>query len=180
MTVRPYSIAPGEAGRQELLDLAAAVRRTAARFLESLEEATVGEGDDPSCVRALERLEASLNAVTAHIVRKAHRPRLPASNLLELAGESSARTPHGRDDGVTSPAQWVPADPRGCIGLRPIRQCRARFAAPGRTAGRVPFRRTCWAFSRAGVPSGAPPDPAPAGFNGELVTVRILGDTVRV
>lgn len=113
--------ASGEAGRQELLDLAAAVQRTAARYLESLEEATVGEGDDPQCVRALERLEASLGAASTRIVRKAHHlryemvvarrkaeratPDAPPQHLDTAPAESS------RDEVRTAPATAPAAAP---------------------------------------------------------------------
>ncbi len=93
--------ASGEAGRQELLDLAAAVQRTAARYLESLEEAARGEGDDPQCVRALERLEASLGAASTRIVRKAHHLRYEMVVARRKAERAAAAPPQHLDTAPT-------------------------------------------------------------------------------
>ncbi|MFJ4598238.1 MULTISPECIES: hypothetical protein [unclassified Kitasatospora] len=62
----------GDAGQHELLELAAAVQRSTARFLENLERARRGEGDDPRCNQALALLETSLTGATQRILRKAH------------------------------------------------------------------------------------------------------------
>ncbi|MFJ9775490.1 hypothetical protein ACIRVF_30300 [Kitasatospora sp. NPDC101157] len=59
VTSRVEIPATGEAGHHELLELAAAVQRSTARFLENLERARRGEGDDPRCDQALALLETS-------------------------------------------------------------------------------------------------------------------------
>ncbi|MFJ9460903.1 hypothetical protein ACIRST_38270 [Kitasatospora sp. NPDC101447] len=64
--------APGEGGHQELLELAAAVQRSTARYLESLERSRRGDGDDPRCNQALALLETSLTGATQRILRQAH------------------------------------------------------------------------------------------------------------
>ncbi|MFD5085001.1 hypothetical protein ACFWOG_20470 [Kitasatospora sp. NPDC058406] len=87
-----------DTGGQELLDLAAAVQRGAARYLENLEAARAGDGDDPRCVRALEILEAGLAAITGRMVRKAHVLRyemLTARRKAEPAAAASRPRPDG-------------------------------------------------------------------------------------
>ncbi|MFI6850037.1 hypothetical protein ACIBJD_36485 [Kitasatospora sp. NPDC050467] len=69
---RVETTAVGEAGRHELLELATAVQRATARFLDRLDEARRSEGDDPRCNEALALLETTLTAATGRIVRKAH------------------------------------------------------------------------------------------------------------
>jgi hypothetical protein len=64
---------------------------------------------------------------------------------------------HQQADHIDTGREW-------CIGLRPIRRCRARFAPCGRTAGQMPFRRTGTASSRAEPRRGllrTPPPPDP-------------------
>ncbi|MFG2825293.1 hypothetical protein ACGFX4_38430 [Kitasatospora sp. NPDC048365] len=48
------------------------MQRATARFLESLERARRGEGDDLRCNQALAHLEAGLAGATGRIVRKTH------------------------------------------------------------------------------------------------------------
>ncbi|MEU6973978.1 hypothetical protein AB0A71_40925 [Kitasatospora aureofaciens] len=72
VTSRVEISATGETGHHELLELATAVQRGTARFLEHLERARRGEGDDPRCNQALALLETSLTGATQRILRKAH------------------------------------------------------------------------------------------------------------
>ncbi len=60
-----------DAGDRELMELAAAVQRAAARYLQQLDEARQG-GEDPGAGRALELLETSVTGTTQRLLRKAH------------------------------------------------------------------------------------------------------------
>ncbi|MEV0537874.1 hypothetical protein [Kitasatospora sp. NPDC050463] len=60
-----------DGGARELLELAAAVQRGAAHYLQRLEEARQG-GQDPAGDRALELLETSVTGATQRLLRKAH------------------------------------------------------------------------------------------------------------
>ncbi|MEU8927027.1 hypothetical protein AB0D10_39930 [Kitasatospora sp. NPDC048545] len=62
--------APDTAAR-EFLELAAAVQRGAARYLQRLEQARQG-GEDPGAGRALELLEANVTGATQRLLRQAH------------------------------------------------------------------------------------------------------------
>ncbi|MFB7678317.1 hypothetical protein ACFC26_43680 [Kitasatospora purpeofusca] len=108
-----------DAGDRELLDLAAAVRRATARYLENLELARRGEGDDPRCNQALALLETALDGATRRIVRKAHvlrydmtveRRRAEREAARELAAEP-AEAPLVSSRVETAAAASAPAAP---------------------------------------------------------------------
>ncbi|MFH8387667.1 hypothetical protein ACH4E7_43455 [Kitasatospora sp. NPDC018058] len=95
-----------EPGHQHLLELAAAIGRSAARYLQALDQARLGHGDDPRCNQALQRLEASATAATQRMLRQAHFLRYEMVTA-RLAAERAAApaAPAGETTRVeTSPA----------------------------------------------------------------------------
>ncbi|MFD4905179.1 hypothetical protein [Kitasatospora purpeofusca] len=82
-----------DAGHRELLELAAAVRRATARYLENLELARRGEGDDPRCNQALALLETGLTSATQRIVRQAHVLRYEMTSARLRAEREAAQAP---------------------------------------------------------------------------------------
>ncbi|WP_331731070.1 hypothetical protein OHV05_38085 (plasmid) [Kitasatospora sp. NBC_00070] len=82
-----------DGGAQELLELAAAVQRSAARYLERLEQARHSEGDDPHCDRALRLLETSVNGAAHRLLRKAHQLRHEMTSAPLQVQQAAAATP---------------------------------------------------------------------------------------
>ncbi|MFJ9448253.1 hypothetical protein ACIRRH_41535 [Kitasatospora sp. NPDC101235] len=127
MSSRVEIPATGEAGHRELLELAAAVQRSTARFLESLERARRGEGDDPRCNQALALLETNLAGATQRILRQAHvlRYEMTAARLRTEQAHAQAPTsepaataldsPRVETDGPAAPA-LAPAEPAAGTG----------------------------------------------------------------
>ncbi|MFI9323171.1 hypothetical protein ACIGXI_25795 [Kitasatospora aureofaciens] len=93
VTSRVEIPATGEAGHRELLELAAAVQRGTARFLENLEQARRGEGDDPRCNQALALLETNLTGATQRIMRHAHVLRYEMTSARLRAEQARAQAP---------------------------------------------------------------------------------------
>ncbi|MEU6973935.1 hypothetical protein AB0A71_40695 [Kitasatospora aureofaciens] len=95
VTSRVEIPATGETGHHELLELATAVQRSTARFLEHLEQARRGEGDDPRCNHALALLETNLTGATQRILRKADvlRYEMTSTQLRTEQARAQAPTP---------------------------------------------------------------------------------------
>lgn len=87
-----------DGGAAELLELAAAVQRSAARYLEHLETARRGEGDDPRCDQALRSLEAGVTGAGRRLLDKAHLLRHEMLVVSREAGRHVADVP-GADPG---------------------------------------------------------------------------------
>ncbi|MEU8927749.1 hypothetical protein AB0D10_43760 [Kitasatospora sp. NPDC048545] len=110
----------GEAGHHELLELAAAVQRSTARFLENLEKARRGEGDDPRCNQALALLETNLTGATQRIIRKAHvlRYEMTSTRLRTQQAGTQAPTPEPAAAPLDSPR--VETDGPAAAALAPV------------------------------------------------------------
>ncbi|MEU9617246.1 hypothetical protein AB0D56_37900 [Streptomyces sp. NPDC048209] len=92
----------GQAGDREILELAAAVQRSAARYLQALDEARLGQGDDPRCNGALRRLETSATAAVQRMVRQAHVLRYEMTSA-RLNAQREAAAVSGPDEAGASP-----------------------------------------------------------------------------
>ncbi|MEU4588190.1 hypothetical protein AB0F92_40110 [Kitasatospora aureofaciens] len=146
VTSRVEIPATGEAGHHELLELAAAVQRGTARFLENLEQASRGEGDDPRCNHALALLETNLTGATQRILRKAHvlRYEMTSTRLRTEQARAQAPTPEPAaarldssrvETGGPAAAVLVPAGP--AAGAGPVAAAGDETGAAARTpAGR--------------------------------------------
>ncbi|MFI9366938.1 hypothetical protein ACIG5E_38790 [Kitasatospora sp. NPDC053057] len=128
VTSRVEIPATGEAGHRELLELAAAVQRSTARFLENLEQARRGVGEDPRCNQALALLETNLTGATQRIMRQAHvlRYEMTAARLRTEQAHAQAPTPEPVATPLDSPrvetdgpaaAALAPAEPAAGTGL---------------------------------------------------------------
>ncbi|MFD7982496.1 hypothetical protein ACFV4M_03835 [Kitasatospora indigofera] len=128
--------ADADGGEQELLDLAAAVQRATARYLQQLDQARRGEGDDPRCNQALQRLDAAVTGATQRLVRQAHvlRYEMTSARLrAERAGAATAPVPPA----PVGPAGTAPAAPPAGPGADLV-PTRVESAGPG--ADLVPTR----------------------------------------
>ncbi|MFJ4192136.1 hypothetical protein [Kitasatospora sp. NPDC089509] len=78
-------------GPRQLMELAAAVQRASARYLERLEQARRGEGDDPRCNQALKTLETAITGATQRLLRQANVLRYEmTATRLNAASEGAA------------------------------------------------------------------------------------------
>ncbi|MFE3109707.1 hypothetical protein ACFXKJ_34205 [Kitasatospora indigofera] len=102
--------AGADGGEQELLDLAAAVQRATARYLQQLDQAQRGEGDDPRCNQALQRLDAAVTGATQRLVRQAHVLRYEMTSA-RLRAERAAATIAPIPATPVGPAGTAPAAP---------------------------------------------------------------------
>ncbi|MFJ7280721.1 hypothetical protein [Kitasatospora sp. NPDC098663] len=127
--------ATGEAGHRELLELAAAVQRSTTRFLENLERARLGEGDDPRCNHALALLETQLTGATQRILRQAHVLRYEMTAARLHAGTPAGTpAPGAGDTALDSPrVESTGSDGAALAPAGPAADPARGFASDGRT-----------------------------------------------
>ncbi|MEV6212358.1 hypothetical protein [Kitasatospora sp. NPDC051914] len=170
-----------DAGIRELLDLAAGVQRSAARFLQNLEESRWG-GMDPRGTQVLELLERSVEAATRRLLRMAHAlryemladRRAECAAAAQAAAEDSARVesidPVGGDaptaPDLVSPRVETPAVP---VQRRPLHhhpadvppQTEPDAAAPDTAAGSGGRRGAAASGTRGGAHLAVAARPGP-------------------
>ncbi|MFG3229945.1 hypothetical protein ACGF07_34870 [Kitasatospora sp. NPDC048194] len=121
-------------GARQLMALAAAIQRGAARYLEHLEHARRGEDDDPRCNQALQSLETAVTGATQRLLRQAHvlRYEMTAARLQaasrDAAGEAAPAVQESSR--VESSAIAGPAAPPAVAGASPAAPVARHLISP--------------------------------------------------
>ncbi|MFI6850054.1 hypothetical protein OG535_39925 [Kitasatospora sp. NBC_00085] len=161
---------------REFLELAAAVQRGAARYLERLEQARQG-GEDPGAGRALELLEASVTGATQRLLRQAHvlrfemvsargRAQREAAAAAALADTAPAAVPAAASVESSRVETTGPADPGESSRVETTASVADVVPGPQRV---VPDRRETSDTARPAVPE---PAAAPPGLRA-IVSPRV-------
>ncbi|MFD9124988.1 hypothetical protein [Kitasatospora sp. NPDC059571] len=127
---------PTPADAQRLLDLAAALQRAVARYLQNLQDAHRPDSPDPHGTRALELLHLSITSTTQHLLRTAHD--LRHQTLTDHPTRPTTPTPTAAEaPRVESGPARPPADPPAPPRDEPDPRATATPTGPGPVPPRV-------------------------------------------